>query len=224
MSKAPILVVAHPREAAAWEAALRARGLEVVTARSAKDAEPAVRSAAPAAVLVSERLPFAGALRAIRALRFDPASREAPVVLAGSAPFTVSQRLRLGAAAPDATVPRNARPEAVAEAVLEALRQGKLAPPELTPAQQQAQRYARLASVLMLLGVFFAMAGGPTAQGFDRSWFVELVPLGGLVSDIATGRVDGRKKLLSWQGWAAIGFMVVIAVGIVFWPRVFRLR
>src|SRR5512142_2654259 len=143
MAKPPVLIIAHPREAAAWEQALRARGHEVSTAASRKAAGPAVRSATPAVVLVSERLPMAGALRVIRDLRQDPATREAPVVLAGLAPFTVSQRLRLGLSAPDATVPRGASPEAVAEAVEQALRTGKLPPPELTPAQQAAQRYSR---------------------------------------------------------------------------------
>jgi ActR/RegA family two-component response regulator len=222
--KPPVMIIAHPREAAAWEQALRARGHEVSSARSRKAAGPALRSAAPALVLVSEKLPMAGALRVIRDLRADPATREAPVVLAGMAPLTVSQRLRLGLAAPDATTPRGATSEAVADVVEATLRTGKAPLPELTPAQQAAQRYSRIATMLMMAGVLFALPTGRTAQGFDRSWFMELIPLGGLLSDYTTGRVDGRKRPLSWQGWTAIALMVVMALGIVFWPRVFALR
>jgi len=175
-------------------------------------------------VLVSQKLPMAGALRVVRDLRADPATREAPVVLAGVAPLTVSQRLRLGLAAPDVTSPRGAGAEAVADAVEQALRTGKLPPPELTPAQQAAQRYSRIATMLMMMGVIFALPAGPSSQGFDRSWFMELIPLGGLLSDYTTGRVDGRRRLLSWQGWTAIALMVGMAAGILFWPSVFRLR
>jgi hypothetical protein len=224
MKPAQVLVIAHPREADAWEPALRARGLEVSSARTRKEAGPAASRATPAVVLVSEKLPMMGALRTTRSLRQDPATREAPVVLVGAPPFTVSQRTRLGLSAPDLTVPRGATPEAVADAALEALRTGRAAVPALTPAQQSGMKYSRIASLLMVMGVIFAMPTRQATDAFDHSWFMELIPLGGLVSDIATGRVDGRKRLLSWQGWAAIGFLVAIALGIVFWPSVFRLR
>lgn len=221
MSSAPVLVIAPPREALLWEDALRARKLEPVRADRRKAREAAARQA-PAVIVVSEKLPFMGALRAIRELRRDPATREAPVVLVGVAPITTAQRLRLGASAPDATVAPGASPEAVADAAAEALRRGKLPPPELSPAQQAGMKYNRLGTMLMMLGVFLswpAQGGG----GPDRSWFLLLIPFGGLVSDFATGRVDGRKQPLSWQGWAAIGFMAVIALGILFLPRFFRL-
>ncbi len=223
MSSAPVLVVAPAREALLWEEALRGRNLEPIRADRKRAREQAARQA-PAVVVVSEKLPFVGGLRVIRDLRRDPATREAPIVLVGVQPITTTQRLRLGASAPDATVPRGASAEAVAEAAAEAARRGKLPPVELTPAQQAGMKYTRLGTVLMMLGVFLSLpvqrAGGQTS---DQSWFLLLIPLGGLVTDFAAGRVDGRRKLLSWQGWAAIGFMVIIALGIVLVPQFFRL-
>jgi ActR/RegA family two-component response regulator len=217
---AAVLLVAPPREAGAWEPALQGRGLEVVRAGGGREGRAAAARTPPAVVAVSEKLPFAGALRAIRELRKDPATREVPVVLVGMAPLTVAQRLRLGASAPDATVPPGARPEAVADAIEEALRRGKLPPPELTPAQRAGMKYSRIGNMLMIFGVIFSMPGGGSGAG--RSWFVLLIPLGGLVSDYATGRVDGRKKLLGWQGWAALVLSVAMAVGILVWPNFFR--
>jgi hypothetical protein len=225
MAPAPVLVIAHPREALPWEDALRARNLEVIRTDRRTARQEADRRA-PAVVVVSEKLPFMGALRTIRDLRRDPATREAPVVLAGSPPITISQRVRLGPGAPDATVARGAAPEAVAEAVVEVLRRGKLPPPELTAAQQKGLRYTRLGSMLMMMGVLFSFPIFPAQQGADapdRSWYLLLIPLGGLLSDFATGRVDDRKKLLSWQGWAAIGVTIAMALGIHFFPGVFRL-
>ncbi len=222
MKPATVLVVAPPREAGPWEQALRARGLEVVRATGRREAARAARTASPAAAVVSEKLPFAGALRVTRELRFDPATREAPVVLVGLAPFTTSQRLRLGASAPDATVAKGASPEAVAEAAMEAMRRGKVPPPELTPQQQAAMRYSRFGTILMMMGVVFAFSPRQASSGFDRAWFVLLVPLGGIVSDITTGRVDGRRRWLGWQGWAAVGCIAILALGILFLPRIFR--
>ena len=102
------------------------------------------------------------------------------------------------------------------------MRRGRLPPVELTPAQQAGMRYSRIGTMLMVLGVIFSlpMGGSPGAQG--RGWFLLLIPLGGLVSDFATGRVDGRRRPLSWQGWAAIALLVLMAVGIVLWPDFFR--
>lgn len=221
MSSAPVLVIADPRERLLWEDALRARSLEVIrTDRRAARQEAGRR--APAAIVVSEKLAFLGSLRVIRDLRRDPATREAPIVLVGARPMTTAQRLRLGTSAPDATVEPGAGAEAVADAVVEALRRGKLPPPALSPAQQAGLRYSRLGTLLMMMGVIFSFPVQRPGEP-DKSWFLLLIPLGGLVSDIATGRVDGRKKLLTWQGWAAIGFAIVIALGIVYFPRFFRL-
>jgi CheY-like chemotaxis protein len=223
MSSAPVLVVAPAREALLWEDALRGRNLEPTQVDRGSARKQAARQA-PAVVVVSEKLPFMGGLRVIRELRRDPATREAPIVLVGVQPLTTTQRLRLGASAPDATVPRGASAEAVADAAAEAARRGKSPPVELTPVQQAGMKYTRLGTVLMMMGVFLSLpvqrAGG---QSTDQSWFLLLIPFGGLVTDYAAGRVDGRKELLSWQGWAAIGFMVVIALGIVFLPQFFRL-
>lgn len=224
MTPATVLVIAREQEALRWEGALRARNLEPVRGDWRKAREQATRQA-PAVVVVSDKQGFLlGALRIIRDLRRDPATREAPVVLVGVQPITTVQRLRLGVSSPDATVPRGASPEAIAEAAAEALRQGKVPPPELTPAQQAGMKYSRIGNLLMMMGVFLALpVQRQGADAVDQDWFLLLIPLGGLVSDYATGRVDGRKKLLSWQGWAAIGFMVVIALGIHFLPRFFRL-
>jgi len=223
MSSAPVLVVAPEHEALLWQDALRGRNLEPIRADRRSARQQAARQA-PAVVVVSERLAWMGGLRVIRELRRDPATREAPIVLVGVQPITTTQRLRLGPSAPDATVPRGASAEVVAEAAAEAARRGKLPPVELTPVQQAGMKYTRLGTVLMMMGVFLSLpVQRPGDQAADQSWFLLLIPFGGLVTDYAAGRVDGRKKLLSWQGWAAIGFMVVIALGIVFLPRFFRL-
>jgi CheY-like chemotaxis protein len=221
MSSAPVLLIADPRERILWEDALRSRNLEVIGANRRTARREAGRRA-PAAIIVSEKLPFMGSFRVIRDLRRDPATREAPVVLVGSRPISTAMRVRLGTSAPDATVEPGASAEAVADAVVEAMRRGKLPPPELTRAQQAGLRYNRLGTLLMVFGVVFSFPiQGPADP--EKSWFILLIPLGGLVSDIATGRVDGRKKLLSWQGWAAIGIAIAIALGIVYFPRFFRL-
>lgn len=222
MNSAPVLVIAHPREVLLWEDALRARKLEPIRADRGTALREAVRQS-PAAIVVSEKLPRLGALRVIRDLRRDPATREAPVVLVGVQPFSTAQRLRLGTGAPDATVAPGSSPEAVAEAVAEAMKRGRVPPPELTPAQQAGMRYSRVGTVLMMMGVFLSIPQAGARQDHG-SWFLLLIPLGGLVTDIGTGRVDGRKKLLSWQGWAAIAFMAVIALGIVFMPGFFGAR
>ncbi|HSP19318.1 MAG TPA: hypothetical protein VLQ79_07385 [Myxococcaceae bacterium] len=145
-------------------------------------------------------------------------------MLVGVQPFTTAQRLRLGASAPDATVPRGATPEQIADAVEEASRRGKLPPVELTPAQQQGMKYSRIGTLLMMFGVIFSFPsmGSQTASSGHKAWFILLIPLGGLVSDFATGRVDGRGRLLSWQGWAALLLMVVIGLGLLFWPGFFQ--
>jgi hypothetical protein len=223
MSSAPVLVVAHPREVALWQDALRARGLDVVQA-DRKGARGEAGRRAPAVVVVSEKLPFAGALRVIRDLRRDPVTSETPVVMVGVRPFTTAQRIRLGASAPDGTVPPGASPEALAEEVAETLRRGKVPQPELTPAQQAGLRYTRIANMLMFLGVIFASTPASKPGESKRGWFLLLVPLGGLIADVATGRVDGRKRPLSWQGWAAIGLSIVIALGIVLFPNFFLFR
>lgn len=211
------LVIANAKQFAAWEQALRARGLEPFHAGKKGGERPA-----PSVVVVSEKLPFAGALRVTKDLRKDPATRELPVVLVGAHPFTNSQRLRLGDSAPDATVPPGASPEELAAVVEQALKAGRLPPVELTPSQKQGMRYSRTGTILMVFGVFLSFPSlRPTAgEAVDpwRAWCILLIPLGGLVSDISSGRVDGRKRLLSWQGWAAVAIMVGITLGLLFWP------
>ncbi|HSP19319.1 MAG TPA: hypothetical protein VLQ79_07390 [Myxococcaceae bacterium] len=64
MSQLFALVIARPKELDAWEPALRARGLGVIRAERRKGA-PVVRES-PSVVVVSEKLPFAGALRTTR--------------------------------------------------------------------------------------------------------------------------------------------------------------
>jgi hypothetical protein len=222
MAQPLALVIARPQELDAWEPALRAQGLGVIRAERRKGAP--VSRESPSVVLVSERLPFAGALRATRELRKSPGTRELPVVLVGIQPFTTAQRLRLGVSAPDATVPRGATPEQIAEAAVEASRRGKLPPVELTPAQKQGMKYSRIGTLLMMFGVIFSFPsfGSHTASSGEKAWFILLIPLGGLVSDVATGRVDGRRQVLSWQGWAALALMVGIALGLLFWPGFFE--
>ncbi len=222
MSEPTVLVIARPKELDAWEPALRARGMGVIRAGREKGS-PAPRET-PSVVVVSEKLPFAGALRATRDLRKGPATRELPVVLVGVEPFTVAQRLRLGTSAPDATVPRGATPDQIAEAVEQASRKGRAAPVELTPAQKQGMKYSRIGTLLMMFGVIFSFPsmGQRAASSGGKAWFILLIPLGGLVSDVATGRVDGRRRLLSWQGWAALVIGVAIALGLLFWPGFFN--
>ena len=222
MSQPVALVIARPKELDAWEPALRARGLGVIRAGRRKGA-PAVPQS-PSVVVVSEKLPFAGALRATRDVRKGPVTRELPVVLVGVEPFTTAQRVRLGAGAPDATVPRGATPEQIAEAVEEASRKGRIAPVELTPAQRNGMKYSRIGTLLMMFGVIFSFPsmGPQTSSGHEKAWFILLIPLGGLVSDVATGRVDARRRLLSWQGWAALVILVAMAAGLLFWPGFFH--
>ncbi len=215
------LVIASAKQFAAWEDALRGRGLEPVHA-GAKDAPPGPR-AAPSVVVVSEKLPFAGALRATRELRKDPATRELPVVLVGVQPFSSTQRLRLGTAAPDATVPPGTGPDDVAAAVEEARHRGRLPPVELTAAQQAGLKYTRIGTLLMVFGVIFSFPSlGSSASSPGKAWYILLIPLGGLVSDYATGKVDGRRRPLSWQGWAALAFLVAMGIGLLVWPGFFR--
>ncbi|HET6437276.1 MAG TPA: hypothetical protein VFG59_04400 [Anaeromyxobacter sp.] len=222
MTRPTVLVVAPPRQLVQWEEPLRAQGLEVVSASSRAEARAASTSRSPSVIVISEKLPMAGALRVTRELRRDPGTREAPVVLVGVAPFTTAQRLRLGAGAPDATVPPGATPEALAAVVAEALRKGKLPPVELSPAQQTGMRYSRIGTMLMLFGVVFTMPLGGGKSSEARAWWILLIPVGGLVSDWATGKVDGRKKLLSWQGWAALAIAAAMSVAILLWPGWFR--
>jgi hypothetical protein len=76
----------------------------------------------------------------------------------------------------------------------------------------------------MVFGVIFSfpsLGQRPASEG-NKAWFILLIPLGGLVSDFATGRVDGRRRPLSWQGWAAIALMVAMAVGLLVWPGFFQ--
>jgi len=223
MPRPTALVIARPKEVDAWEPALRARGLDVIRADGRKRPRDATQ-ASPSVVVVSEKLPFAGALRVTRDLRKDPATRELPVLMVGVRPFTATQRLRMGASAPDATVPRGSTPEQVAEATEEASRKGKAAPVELTQAQKAGMKYSRIGTLLMMFGVIFSFPslGPQTASGGGKAWFILLIPLGGLVSDLATGRVDGRRQWLSWQGWAAIVLLVGMAVGLLVWPGFFR--
>jgi len=223
MPRPTVLVIARRSEAPAWEESLRARGLEVIRADARKEKGSGAARQAPSVVVVSEKLPFAGALRVTRDLRKDPATREIPVVLVGVHPFATVQRMRLGAAAPDATVPPRATPEQVASAVEEALRTGKLPPVELTPAQQQGLRYARIGTLLMVFGVIFSFPGiGSGTSSPGKAWYILLIPLGGLVSDFANGRVDGRRRWLSWQSWAAGIIMVAMAVALLVWPGFLR--
>jgi hypothetical protein len=220
MPQPTVLVISSPKQFAAWEDALRSRGLEPVHAgaKSSGGARPS-----PAIVVVSEKLPFAGALRVTRNLRKDPATREVPIVLAGVRPFTTAQRLRLGAAAPDATVGPGCSADDVAAAAEEALRKGKVPPVELTPAQRAGLKYSRIGTLLMMFGVIFSFPSASPAGGSSgKAWYILLIPLGGLVSDFATGRVDGRRSPLSWQGWAAVVVLVAMAVGLLVWPGFFR--
>jgi len=221
MLRPTALVIASPKQFAAWEAALRAHGLEPVHAGA--KAAPSGPREPPSVVVVSEKLPFAGALRVTRDLRKDPATRELPVLLVGVRPFTIHQRLRLGSAAPDATVPQGASPEEIAAAAAEALRKGKLPPVELTPAQKAGMKYSRIGTLLMVFGVIFSFPSlGTSTQESGKAWYMLLIPLGGLVSDFATGRVDGRRRPLSWQGWAAVVLLVGMAIGLAVWPAFFR--
>ena len=218
-----VLIVARERDLPAWGDALTARGMEVLRARSRREALRAVSQRTPAAVLLSDRLPFSGALRIARDLRRHPAAQEVPVVLCGARPLTTAQRLRLGPAAPDACVQAGSGAEELAHAVEEAMKSGRARPVELTPAQQSALKYSRIGTMLMVFGVIFSMPGmGSAAQSEGRSWFILLIPLGGLVSDFATGRVDGRRRLLTWQGWTALVLLGVMAAGIALWPGFFR--
>ncbi len=222
MPRPTVLVVASVKQFAEWEEPLRSHGFDPVHA-SGKDARSGAHEP-PSVVVVSEKLPFAGALRVTRDLRKDPATRELPVVLVGVQPFTVHQRLRLGTAAPDATVPPGASPDEVAAAADEVRRKGKLPPVELTPAQKSGMKYARIGTLLMVFGVIFSFPSlGPTSTSSSgKAWWILLIPLGGLVSDFATGRVDGRRRPLSWQGWAAVVLLVAMAVGLVVWPAFFH--
>jgi hypothetical protein len=70
----------------------------------------------------------------------------------------------------------------------------------------------------MVLGAVFSLPSLGGASETAKAWFIELIPLGGLVSDIASGRVDGRQRLLSWHGWSAVALLIAIALGLVFWP------
>jgi CheY-like chemotaxis protein len=226
MSRSSVLVVAPKKELQAWEDVLRARGHDVTCAASPKEASAAVAQRSPSAVLVSEKLPLGGALRLAKEFQKHPATQQTPVVMAGIAPLTVAQRVRLGPGAPDATVKRGATAEEVADAVAAALEKGKLPPLQLTPQQQSGMKYSRIGNMMMVFGVIFSMpglGGGAPAPGAsdNKSWFLLLVPLGGLVADYATGLVDQRKKLLTWQGWAAIAMAGIIAVAILVWPDYF---
>jgi DNA-binding NarL/FixJ family response regulator len=216
----PILAVASPKLLATWEPALRAQGFDVVRAAGRDDAQSELRRSNFSAVVVSGRLPWNGATRVARAVHADPGSAAVPVLAVGLPEITTAQRLRLRSGAPDATVPANARPEALAAAVAAAIERGPVPLPELNPEQQRAMRMSRIATWLMLFGVVFSMQSrnpGSSAQ----AWWVILVPAGGLLADYATGRVDGRARLLSWQGWAAIVLGVGLAAGIVLYPGFF---
>lgn len=225
MSQPCVLVVATRRELPGFLQALRARGLDVLVATSHKEAQAAVAKQAPSVALISEKLPLGGALRVSKDLRRHPATKEIPLVLYGLKPLTVAQRVRLGPSAPDATVKGGVSADEVASAVASALEQGRLPQIELTPRQQGGMKYSRIGNMLMVFGVIFSMpglGGSPSTTGADnKSWFLLMVPLGGLVSDYATGLVDGRKKLLTWQGMAAIALAAVLAVCILVWPRFF---
>jgi CheY-like chemotaxis protein len=226
MSRPSVLVVATKKELQPWEAALQSRGYDVTCTTSHKEAAAALAQRSPSVVLVSEKLPLGGALRISKDFQKHPATQQTPVVFYGIAPLTVAQRVRLGPSAPDATVKAGASADEVAAAVAAALEKGKLPPLQLTPQQQSGMKYSRIGNMMMVFGVIFSMpglGGGAPAPGASdhKSWFLLLVPLGGLVADYATGLVDQRKKLLTWQGWAAVAMAGVIAVGILVWPDFF---
>jgi hypothetical protein len=216
----PVLVVARASELAQWQPALEARGLRVIPAADRGDAKSELARSNVSAVVVSERLPWNGALRLVREVRTDQSLATVPVVVVGLPEVTPSMRLRLRGGAPDATLPRTATPEAVAQRVEEAIAAGPVKPVELTPAQERAARLQRTANILMIFGLILSMPlTGPAGPG--QAWWILLVPAGGLLADWATGRVDGRKKLFSWQGWAAIAAAVVLVGVILRFPGFF---
>lgn len=226
MSRPFVLVVATKKELPAWEDSLRARGYDVTSASSHKEAALAVSQRSPSVVLVSEKLAMGGAMRLAKDFQKHPATQQTPIVFYGIAPLTVAQRVRLGPSAPDATIKRGAGAEEVTDAVAAALAKGKLPPVQLTPQQQAGIKYSRVGNMMMVFGVIFSMpgfGGGASAPGAtdNKAWFLLLVPLGGLVADYATGLVDQRKQRLTWQGWAAVAMAGVIAVGILLWPGFF---
>lgn len=224
MEHTSVLVVAGPAELLAWANALEARGFEVVRAATRGEALRVVRHQPLSAVLASVRLAWDGGLRLCRELKRDPALRELPVVLVGLAPLTPAERLRLRGA-PDDCLAAGARAEEVAAAVEAAVQRGARPIPEPTPQQARALKLSRIGTLLMVFGVMLSLPrpGAAGAQHADpRAWFLMLVPLGGLVSDYATGRADGRARRLSWQGWAALGLGIALALSIVLFPGFYR--
>lgn len=216
----PVLIVAPSKELAAWQAALEARGLRVIPAANRGDAKSELKRSNVSAVLVSERLPWDAALRLSREVRTDETLAAVPVVAVGLPAITPSMRLRLRGGVPDATLPRGAAPEAVAQRVEEAIAAGPAKPVALTPEQERAAKLQRAANLVMMFGLIFSLPlRGPSASG--QAWWVMLVPAGGVLADWATGRLDGRRKLLSWQGWAAIAAAAVLVVAILRFPAFF---
>jgi len=216
----PVLAVAPPKQLATWEPALRARGFEVVRAASRGDALSELRRTNVAAVVISERLPWNGALNLARGIRSDAALAGPPIVVVGLPELTTAQRLRLRGGGPDATTPMKATPEEVASAVAAAIERGPLPPLALSPAQERAMKLSRVATLLMMFGLIFSLPFGASASR-GQAWWILLVPVGGLVSDYATGRVDGRARLLGWQGWAAIVLAVALVPAILLFPGFF---
>ncbi len=216
----PVLVVAPSKELALWQSALEARGLRAIPARSHGDAKSELKRSNVSAVLVSERLPWNAALRLAREVRVDAAMAAVPVVAVGLPTMTPSMRLRLRGAAPDVTVPKGTDPAAIAQRVEEAIAAGPAPALELTPEQQRSAQIQRVANILMVVGLVLSMPfRGPAAPG--QAWWILLVPAGGLIADWATGRMDGRGKLLSWQGWTAIAAAVVLVAVILRFPAFF---
>ena len=94
---------------------------------------------------------------------------------------------------------------------------------ELTPGQQKGLKYSRIGTLLMVFGVIFSFPSiGSSGSSPGKAWYILLIPFGGLVSDFATCRVDGQRRPLSWQGWAALVIMVLMAIGLLVWPGFLR--
>jgi CheY-like chemotaxis protein len=191
--------------AAAWDAALRARGFDVTAAADVPSLLAAARGAA--AVVVDAELPQGRGFAACIAVRRNPDLR-LPVLLAGANAASARRHARLPGRA-DAYLLAPVESEALADAVAEAVRRG--------PAPPITGRRARLGRAVAALGIAVVVVSFVLALGDDlgfrsggggRGWW--RVALAGLVvSDVGRRVARGLPPRPGVTGWVALALLAV---------------
>jgi CheY-like chemotaxis protein len=194
-------------DAAGWEAALRARGFEVVGAADVPALLAAARGAA--AVVIAAGLPHGQGFAACIAVRRDPELR-LPVVLAGATAESAKRHARLPGRA-DSYLLAPVEGDALAEGVAEAVRRGP-APPITGRRARIGRAVAALGiaivvvSLVLALGDDFGFRSGGAVEG--RGWW-RFALAGLVVSDVGRRVARGLPPRPGVTGWVALALLAV---------------